>query len=109
MQTPPEKRLTSGQRLNWPLFLGVLLAPVVLTILAASLIPNDYSIAVASLVGFVGGGISGVLCGRTLGKRLGKTERQQTALGILFAGVFAVVCIGMCCFGCLSGIGVFNR
>src|SRR6266567_2191740 len=108
MQTTPETPFTSGQRLNRALFLGVLLAPAALTLLAASLIPGDYNIGVASLVGFVGGGISGVHCGWTLGQRLGKTERQQTVLGILLAVVLAIVCISMSCFGCLAGNVVSN-
>jgi len=85
---------------RWPIFFGVLLAPVVLTIFAVLLGTKDGDAppAVASFAG----GAAGIVCGVILGRRLGKTTPMRIFLGVLFAVIMMVVCIGMSCFGCLT-------
>lgn len=92
-QLPPVKT-------NWLIFFFVLLAPVVFTILAVLLGANSGNASPG--IAFFGGGTAGIVCGVMLGRQLGKTGPTRVILGILFAFIMMVVCIGMSCFGCLA-------
>jgi hypothetical protein len=85
---------------QWPIFFAVLLAPAILTILLVSTGMRQGD-APANFV-LIGGGAAGIICGAMLGLQLGKTPAAKLGIGILFAGVMAVVCIGLSCFGCLA-------
>ena len=87
-------------RFNWLIFLAVLLAPALLTVLTVLL--GAKSGDTAPTVAFFGGGAAGIVCGIMLGRRLGKTTQVKIVLSLVFALVMAVVCIGMSCGGCLA-------
>jgi len=97
---PAQLPSLTPRKINWLVFFAVLLGPVVVTI-AAVLLGADGGDATPTIA-FLGGGISGIVCGALLGQRLGRTPAMKVALGILFSFVFGAVCIGMCCFGCLA-------
>jgi CDP-diglyceride synthetase len=86
--------------INWVVFLVVLLTPALLTILVVLSGGRDSGAAPA--IAFLGGGIAGIICGAMLGRRLGRTTPLKIVLGLVFAMVLSVVCIGMSCFGCLA-------
>lgn len=88
------------RKMNWLVFFSVFLAPVVLTIATVLFISRkaDAAPGVAVIVG----GICGIICGGMLGRWLGKSQGTQWLLGLFLAGVFAVVCVLMSCFGCLA-------
>jgi hypothetical protein len=100
MSTEQEFPEASKRRLNWLLFFVAALAPVALTILTVLLTPKENE--AAAVVGLVGGGIAGIMCGAMLGRRVGKTPEQKLALGVVFSIVMGVACICMSCFGCLA-------
>lgn len=81
------------------MFFIVWLAPVLLTSLTVLIVSKKGD--AASLVGLVGGGISGIICGVMLGRRLGKTRELRIVLGVVFALIMVVVCVAMNSFGCL--------
>ncbi|MEO6184121.1 MAG: hypothetical protein ABIP71_13670 [Verrucomicrobiota bacterium] len=90
---------TTKQKISWPLFFIVWLAPVLLTSLTVLAFSNKNEGAV--YVGLFGGGISGIICGVMLGRRLGKTRELRIVLGVVFALIMVVVCVAMNSFGCL--------
>jgi hypothetical protein len=87
-------------RFRWWIFLIVLLSPALLTCLSVLFVSRkgDTPAAIAVL----GGGAAGIACGAMLGRRFGKTAGTKIALGIIFAAILGVACIGMSCFGCLA-------
>lgn len=89
------------RKINWLLFLLALLAPPLLTVLAAMGSARNSGLPVAT--GLLAGGLGGIISGAMLGWRVGSTTPIRVALGIVFAGVLSVVCIGMSCFGCMAG------
>lgn len=102
--TPPETVTPLSpepRRINWLVFLIVLLAPAILSCLAGALGSRNGN--VAPVIALFGGGIAGIICRVMLGRRLGKAPGTRLWLGILFAIILAVVCIGMSCFGCMAG------
>lgn len=95
----PPPATTSAPKLNWLLFLGVLLAPAVAALLGA--MGKFEGLAVGSPL--VGGGLAGIVCGVLLGRHVGRTSGARLWLGILFVAVFAVVSFMLSFFGCLLG------
>jgi hypothetical protein len=88
-------------KIRWPIFFGVLLAPVLITALIAFLgKPNEQ---VSPITGFFGGAAAGIACGIMLALRIGKTVGARIVHGIVLSVVFAVVCITLSCFGCMVG------
>jgi len=85
--------------LNWLVFLAVLLAPPLLA--ALSVLLFDKKGDLAPTVAMLGGGLAGIITGAMLGRRIGSSSSTRIALGILFAFIMAVVCIGMSCLGCV--------
>ncbi len=94
------QHLSPPVKTNWVLFFSVLLAPVLLTILVVLLGAKKGNASPG--IAFFGGGVAGIVCGVMLGRQLGKTKPLRIILGILFAFIMIVVCIGMSCFGCLA-------
>ena len=92
--------LATKQKISWPFFFAVLLAPVLLTSLTVLIFSNKGE--AASMVGLFGGGISGIICGVMLGRRFGKTHGLRIVLGVVFALIMVVVCVAMNSFGCLA-------
>lgn len=95
---PPPTQPPSG-KFNWLLFLGVLLAPAMLSLGGA--IGKIDGLAVGTPL--VGGAIAGLLCGIYLARRVGRTSASRLWLGFLFVGVFACVSFMLSFFGCLLG------
>ena len=87
-------------KVNWLVFLIVLLTPTLLTIVCVLLGANDGD--TAPVVATLGGVFSGLVCGVMFGRRLGRTAGLKVLLGIVLAVVFGIACIGMSCFGCLA-------
>ena len=86
-------------KIKWPIFFGVLLAPILITALIAFLgKPNEQ---VSPITGFFGGAAAGIACGIMLALRIGETVGTRIVHGIVLSVVFAVVCITLSCFGCM--------
>lgn len=51
---------------------------------------------------FVGGLLGGIAAGVILGYHIGRTSAARVGFSILFAPIFAVVCVTMSAFGCLA-------
>ena len=99
--SPPQPPPTlAPAKTNWPLFFGILLAPVVLTMF--SVLVGAKTGNFAPVIAFFGGGISGIICGAMLARRLERAFATKIVLGIIFAFGIGVACIGMSCFGCLA-------
>src|SRR5438270_10292279 len=69
--------------IKWLPFLLALLAPPLLTILAAVSLDHKGGAAVA--IAFLGSGVGGIVCGAMLGRRFGTTPQSRIGLGILFS------------------------
>jgi hypothetical protein len=91
---PPSKKL------NWWLFCTALFTPTLLTILANLLGATRGDTAPS--VAFIGGGLSGIICGVLLGRRIGSNSASRFVLGVVFAIMVGAACIVMNCFGCLA-------
>jgi hypothetical protein len=92
--------------MNWFVFAAVLLAPIIASCVAGTLDSSNGDLAPG--IAFFGGALGGIVGGAMLGWRFGKTTGVKTMLGIVFAGVLAVACIGASCFGCLASGYQFN-
>lgn len=92
----------SKPRINWFVFLLVLLAPALLSALGAQ-IKSD-GLAVGGVL--VGSLVTGIICGVLMGRRFGRTTGSRTALGIIFTFVFGAVSLLLGFFGC--SLGGFN-
>lgn len=88
---------------SWLIFFAVLLAPPLLTTLAAFLAGGEIAGDATVAIGSIGGAAGGIACGIMLALRLGKTVGARIVLGILLSCVFAVACITLSCLGCLFG------
>lgn len=100
--TPPPRPPTPVG-INWMVFLGIILAAPLLTLLSAFLGRGHSGESVSPVIGFFGGIAGGITGGIMLALRIGKTAGARVALGILFACVLAVVCITLSLFGCMAG------
>ena len=98
---PATTPLPEPRKINWVVFLIVLLAPVIASCVAGALDSRNGDFA--PVIALFGGGIAGIICGVMLGRRIGKNAGTRIMLGILFAILLTVVCIGMSCFGCMAG------
>lgn len=81
-------------------FVAALLAPPVLTAVAAML---DHRGPAAPAFMFLGGAAGGFTAGVMLGCRLGRSPTTKVLLSLLLAAVTAVAVISLCGFGCALG------
>jgi hypothetical protein len=93
-QVPPPRRL------NWVAFLALLLAPGVLTSLAAL---ADLHRDAAPSVAVIGGVLGGIGCGILLGRRIGTNVASRVIVALTLGGLCAVASITLAMFGCLLG------
>ena len=84
------------------LFFAALLAPPLLTLLAASLTDKSND-GLPVGIGFFGGGAAGILCGILLGIFLGTKPVSRFILSFVFVAVFVPVCVFLCFLGCSAG------
>src|SRR5262245_19568007 len=96
LSSPPS---VSRPRFRWWIFLAVLLSPTVLTCLSVLFMTRKGD--APPVIALLGGGAAGIACGAMLGGRFGTTAGTKIALGIVFAVILGIACIGMSCFGCL--------
>jgi hypothetical protein len=94
--------LIARSRINWFVFLLVLLAPALLSAIGAQ-IKSD-GLAVGGV--FAGSPVAGIFCGVLMGRRFGRTTGSRIVLGIVFTIVFGAVSFVLSCFGC--SLGGFN-
>ena len=92
----------SKPRINWFVFLLVLLAPALLAALGAQIKSDD--LAVGGV--FAGSPVAGIICGVLMGRRFGRKTGSRIVLGIVFTIVFGAVSFVLGCFGC--SLGGFN-
>ena len=95
LETPPPERY----KINWLVFFAVLLAPPVVTLLAAMI---DFE-GLAVGTPFVGGAIAGIACGIMLAFRVGRTRAVRVLLSFVFTAVFAVLSFALSFAGCMTG------
>lgn len=102
--TPPSVPVPfdSKPRINWFLFLLVLLAPALFTVLGAR--SKSDGLAIGSAL--FGSLAAGIVCGVWVGLRFGRTTVWRFALGIVFTFVLGVLSLVLACFGC--SLGGFN-
>lgn len=86
-------------KFNWLIFLGVLFAPAVLT-LVGELVGADGLAVIPALLGSV---IVGPFCGIYLARHVGRTSAARLWLGCLFVGVFGCVSLTLSFIGCMLG------
>jgi len=86
-------------RLNWIVFLALLLGPAALTSLAAF---TDNKSEAAPAFALIGGAVAGVGCGILLGRRLGRGTAARVMLSLVFSAICAIACITIAMFGCLA-------
>ena len=99
--SPPTPEPTpSGPRLNGLLLLTCLLAPALITCLAA--VADKSSRGPAPAVALIGAALGGIGCGILLGRRFGHTPATKIFLGVLFAAVGGVAALTAATFGCLA-------
>jgi hypothetical protein len=94
-------------KLNWRLFLCVLLSPALLTLLSVAamrfILSQPRSEGVSPWVGLIGGTIGGVICGVMLGIQGSKKLPARIFISILMSVIMIVVCVVLCFFGCSMG------
>lgn len=95
----PPPAAAPSPKFNWLIFLGVLLAPAMLTLAGAA--GKIEGLAVGTPL--VGGAIAGLFCGIYLARRVGRTSAARLWLGFLFVGVFGCVSFSLGFFGCMLG------
>jgi len=98
----PGEKLLAPVKFRVVVFFLVLLGPPVLTMISALLI-HAQNQSGSVVIGFFGGGATGIACGIMLGLRLGRTLPARVALCLLFAAVMTFVCIMLCFIGCSLG------
>ena len=91
----------SGPRLNGWLVLTCLLAPALVTCLAALL--DKKSGDVTPTIALIGAALGGIGSGILLGRRYGYTPASQILLGLVFTLVCGVAALTMAGFGCAVG------
>lgn len=89
-------------KLNWLVFFIVLLAPAVLTLIAAMCKQGGLAVGCP----LIGGGGAGILCGIMLARRVGRTPATKVLLGFVFSAVFGVLSFSLGFVGCM--VGGFN-
>ena len=87
---------------GWWFFFAVLVAPAVLTLLAAK------SEDLWPVFTFAGSGVAGLYCGFWLAIRQCRTIPGKVLIGLILAVVFTVVSFALCCAGCTLGGASFN-
>jgi hypothetical protein len=87
------------RKTNWLIFFGLLLAPAVLALLAAS--AKADGLAIACLL--VGGSLAGITCGTMLAKKMGRTHGNKILLGVMFAVLLGSLSFGLGFAGCMLG------
>ena len=92
MSAPPTK-------FNWLLFITVLFAPAVLTLIG-ELAKERQLAVVAALLGSLA---AGVFCGIHLARHVGRSSAAEFWLGWLFVGVFGCVSLILSFYGCMVG------
>src|SRR5262245_12891537 len=86
-------------KINWLVFFILLLAPAVLTLLAASAKVDGLAVGCP----LVGGGIAGIVCGTMLARRVGRTSGSKILLGVVFAVLLGLLSFGLGFAGCMLG------
>jgi hypothetical protein len=100
MNTPnPPPLEPTPRRTNWLVFFSLLLAPAVLTLLAASAKADGLAVACS----LIGGGLAGIACGTMLARQLGRTQGNKILLGVVFAVLFGSLSFGLGFAGCMVG------
>ncbi len=100
-RTPPALLSPAQTTQTWPVLLGVLLAPSVITFLAA-LARND---AASAGIALLGSGVAALFGAFWLASRLKLHVGVRIGLGILLAPVFYLACLALCFAGCAVGGG----
>lgn len=99
-----QKGMVDPIKINWWIIFGALFAPPLLTLLVAYLGRGvERGDPFSPGIGFFGGALGGIAFGVMLALRICRTTVNRWLLGILFAVIFAIVCITLSCFGCLAG------
>jgi hypothetical protein len=96
---PGPERVPQPARLNWIVFLALLLGPAAPTSLAAV---ADHKSEAAPGLALIGGVLCGIGCGILLGRRLGRSTAARVILSLVFSAICAVACITIAMFGCLA-------
>jgi hypothetical protein len=100
MDTPnPPPLEPTPHKTNWLIFFGLLLAPALLALLAASAKADGLAIACP----LVGGGLAGIACGTMLARQMGRTPGNKVLLGVLFAVLLGSLSFGLGFAGCMLG------
>lgn len=94
-------------KFKWKLFLCVLLAPPLLTLLSAAamhflILPDSTNESLTPFVGLIGGGIGGIICGVLIGLQ-SRNLAARVFLSIFMAAIMIPVCVTLCIFGCTFG------
>jgi hypothetical protein len=104
--TPPEPISPNTEsvppplhKINWLVFFILLLAPAVLTLLAASAKLDGLAVGCP----LVGGGMAGIACGTMVARRVGRTPGSKMFLGIVFAVLLGLLSFGLGFAGCMLG------
>ena len=95
---PPSPEATAG-KMNWGIFFGVLLAPAVVSLLAATAKVDG----LAKACPFVGGSLAGIACGTILARHVGRTYVGRILLGIVFAVLLGSLSFYLGYVGCALG------
>jgi hypothetical protein len=95
--TNPPPLEPTPRKTNWLIFFGLLLAPAVFALLAASAKADGFAIACP----LVGGGLAGIACGTMLAR--GRTHGNKILLGIVFAVLLGSLSFGLGFAGCVLG------
>ncbi len=82
---------------GWWIFFAVLMAPALLTLLAAK------SKDLWPIFTFAGSGVAGLYCGFWLAFRQCRTIPGKFLIGLILSVVFTVVSFALCCAGCTLG------
>jgi len=88
-------------QLNWKLFLGLLLAPAVLTFAAASM-HNEAAIGTMLVSTFGGSAVAGISCGIILARRYGESLSNSVLIALGAGFLLTAVSFGLCCGGCIA-------
>jgi hypothetical protein len=98
---------SSGILFHGFIFLCALLLPPLLTLLSAATLrlklPHPVNENVSPVIGLIGGGVGGIVCGVLLACRATKSIPLRLALSIVLSGLMIVVCVMLCLFGCSVG------
>jgi hypothetical protein len=102
--TPPiAEQAPKPFKIKWWIFFAALLAPPLLTLMAAYLNKGQANEGVSPVIGIVGGAAGGIICGVLLALRMQKTIAARVVLAVLLSAVLGIVCIMLSFFGCMVG------